>query len=167
MKHFKLLATDTYRHTTTASSTHQTTVDSELLAYCSEANSYSQCHMEYYHSPLVFWLNTHYWKRWGNFRRFWTSDLDLNVGLGHTAYRSVSLIDMPNFIWNAKAFCGEMDRRANTWTLIWDRLSGRLGGIDLKTVYRIPVTDRNPPENLLYISNIVYIIFICTYTLHK
>ena len=45
MKRFKLIVTDTYHRTTTASSTHQTTDDSELLAYSSEASSYSQSHI--------------------------------------------------------------------------------------------------------------------------
>jgi len=41
LKRFKLLAADTYNRAT-ASSTHQTTDESELLAYCSDANAYTQ-----------------------------------------------------------------------------------------------------------------------------
>ena len=48
------MCTGTIFRATTASSTYQTTVDSELLAYCSEANSYTQSHTC---MPLTYWIN--------------------------------------------------------------------------------------------------------------
>jgi len=47
------------------------------------------------------------------------SDLDLNLGLGHTAYCRAALIDLyldAKFHWNWRTFCGRTYRRTYVWT---------------------------------------------------
>ena len=54
--------------------------------------------LKYQNSPLLFLITCILAEEIafeiGHFRTFWTSDIDLNLGLGHMVYRRVSIIDL-------------------------------------------------------------------------
>ena len=59
--------------------------------------------------------------------------LDLDLGLGHTAYHSSTSTYIPNFIEIKETFCGRTDKQMyGRMDIFLPMLLGRLGGVDLK-----------------------------------